>query len=101
MIPNILEPLFWEYEPGQLDWDSDRDLIIRRVLEAGGWEAISWLRKELGDQALREWITTSRGRNLTPRQLRFWQLILDLPARTVSAWIKESRRHTWTNRVSE
>jgi hypothetical protein len=101
MIPKALEPLFWEYEFGEIEWDSDRDLIIRRVLSAGGWEAISWLRKELGDQVLREWIIATKGRSLNPRQLRFWQLILDLPARTVSAWIKESRRYTWTTRVSE
>src|SRR5207249_11685493 len=87
-LPALLRPLFWDYDFKTLTWDDDRDLIIARVLASGTWEAIIWLRAHLGDQALREWIERRRGRGLSPRQLRFWEVMLDLPHRQVNAWLQ-------------
>ncbi len=75
-LPVLLRPLFWEYDFNPLTWEDDRDLIIARVLAAGSWEAITWLRAQLGDQAWRAWLQHHCGRGLSPRQLRFWEVIL-------------------------
>ena len=83
-----------------LTWDDDRDLIIARVLASGTWEAITWLRARLGDQALCEWIEHRRGRGLSPRQLRFWEVMLDLPHRQVNAWLQAEGRKIWDQRVN-
>src|SRR4029453_5791484 len=87
-LPALLGPFFLDHDFKTLTWDDDRDLIKARVLASGTWEAITWLRALLGDQALREWIERRRGRGLSPRQLRFWELMLNLSHRQVNAWLR-------------
>ena len=99
-LPALLRPLFWDYDFKTLTWDDDRDLIIARVLASGTWEAITWLRACLGDRALREWIERHRGGGLSPRQLRFWELMLNLPHRQVNVWLRAERRKIWDQRVN-
>jgi hypothetical protein len=99
-LPGLLQPLFWDYDFKTLTWEDDRDLIIARVLASGTWEAITWLRACLGDQALRAWIERRCGRGLSPRQLRFWELMLDLPHREVNAWLQAEGRKIWDQRVN-
>ena len=95
----MLRPLFWDCEFDQLDWEQHRDFVIRRVLESGTWDTICWLRRELGDAALREWICRYQGRSLSPQQLRFWELILDLPAESVDVWLRSPSRAVWEGRI--
>jgi len=97
-LPTLLQPFFWDYDFKTLTWDDDRDLIIERVLASGTWEAITWLRARLGDQALHEWIERRRG--LSPRQLRFWELMLNLSHRQVNAWLRAEGRKVWDQRVN-
>jgi len=96
--PSVQSP-FWEYDPGDLDWDTDRDLIVRRVLTEGNGEAIKWLRHRIGDASLRDWIELRSGDTLSPRQLRFWELILDLPSDRVDEWVEGRRTSVWENRT--
>ena len=97
-LPKRLRPLFWEYDFTTLSWNADRDLIIARVLTAGDWEAIQWLRGQVGDNALRVWIEEHGGRGLDARRLRFWELILKLPSRKVGQWLRSEERKIWENR---
>ncbi|MGH2351197.1 MAG: DUF6922 domain-containing protein [Chloroflexota bacterium] len=99
-LPDRLRSLFWDYDFRTLAWERDRDLVIGRVLTAGDWEALRWLRAEVGDQALREWILRRRGRGLSPKQLRFWELILELPHQEVNAWLTQDGRQVWDRRVA-
>ena len=39
--PPSVQSLFWDYEADALDWPADRDLIVRRVLSDGTWDAIT------------------------------------------------------------
>lgn len=98
-LPRPVRDVLWEYEPGALSWREDEAFITGRVLAAGSWKAVTWLRDRAGDDALRDWILTHRGRGLSPRQLRFWQLVLDLPARRVDAWIERRRTSPWEQRA--
>jgi hypothetical protein len=95
----MLRALFWDYDFAALTWEDDRDLIIGRVLAAGTWEAVTWLRSHLGDQALRDWIKHHHGRGLTPQQLRFWELVVGLPHRQVNRWLAAEERQVWEKRV--
>jgi hypothetical protein len=97
-LPEHLRPLFWDYVFSELSLAKDRDLVIRRVLSHGSWKAIRWLRKRLGDRELREWLIVHRGRGLTDRQLRFWGLLYDLPARQVNQWVKNAQAEVWGRR---
>ena len=94
-LPALLRPFFWDYDFKTLTWEDDRDLIIARVLASGTWEAITWLRACLGEQALREWIEHHCGGGFSPRQLRFWELMLNLPHHQVNAWLRAEGRKIW------
>ena len=98
-VDDHLADLFWEYDLDELDWDEHRDFIARRVLSKGTWSQIKWLREKLGDEQLRDVIVESKGRDLSPRQLRFWQLILDLPETEVDRWLNRPGRQTWDRRT--
>ncbi len=98
-LPDYVTVLFWDYDVSALVWERHRDLIIQRVLASGTWEAVTWLRGRLGDDALRSWLLQHEGRGLSRRQLRFWQLILELPAPQVDAWLAEPARQIWEGRV--
>jgi DNA-binding transcriptional ArsR family regulator len=97
-LPEKYSSFFWDYHFEGLSWDKDRDLIIRRLLTDGSWEALAWLRKQIGDADLRKWIIAHRGRGLSPRQLRFWTLVLALPKRQANAWVRVSQASPWGQR---
>jgi hypothetical protein len=98
-LPAPVRELFWDFDAKALRWERDRDLIIGRVLASGPWGTVKWLRAKAGDEDLRSWIERHQGRGLSPRQLRFWQLVLGLPARQVDGWLKSDRREIWDRRV--
>jgi hypothetical protein len=97
-LPEMLKTLFWDSDYSRITWEEHRDFIISRVVANGTWEAIQWLRRTLGDKALRECLVASQGKGLSPRQLRFWELILGIPHRTVSAWLSQPGRAVWDRR---
>jgi hypothetical protein len=97
-LPRRLRVLFWDYDFGRLTWEADADLIIGRILAAGDWEAVRWLRLRLPKPAMREWLGRRRGAGLSARQLRFWELILGLPRREVNGWLSDSGRQVWEGR---
>jgi hypothetical protein len=97
-LPRWLRPLFWEYRFDRLRWERDQHLVIGRVLASGEWTAVQWLRRRLGPERLREWLVRRRGAGLAPRQLRFWELILELPPRLVNEWLADPGRQPWDRR---
>jgi len=98
-LPELLRPAFWDCEFGRLRWESDRELIVARVLAAGSWPMIRWLRDQLGDDGLREWMMGREGRGLTPKQIRFWHVLLDLPSDQVADWLQTARTNPWNRRI--
>ncbi len=97
-LPEALQPLFWDQDFLALDWEKDRDFIVRRVTQSGDWAAIRWLRSTWGDEHLRSWLLAHSGGRLNPRQLRYWELILDLPAEAVNAWVARAANRPWGTR---
>lgn len=90
-LPELLRPLFWDYDWGQLAWPEHRDFVIGRVLRSGGDDAIAWLHGAVDDADLVRWLRERRGRGLDLRQMRYWQVILDLPEAEVDLWIDEAK----------
>jgi hypothetical protein len=98
-LPRFLRPLFWEYDFHVLNWKRDWYLVTGRVLSRGDWRDVCWLRRRLGDEGLRSWLRASEGRGLSRKQIRYWELILDLPKHEVDAWLARPGRVIWDNRV--
>lgn len=97
-LPEELRGLFWEHDFDRLSLARDRDLIFRKVLADGPWPAVQWLRRQAGSDAIRLWIEERRGRPLSRKQLRFWQLILGLPPAEVDAWLAARENDPWEGR---
>jgi hypothetical protein len=97
-LPEFLRPLFWDCDFDGLDWARHRWFIIWRVLTEGSWESIKWLRGRVGDDELRMLILRREGRGMTRQQLRFWELILNLPSERIDAWLAREPRKIWDGR---
>ena len=97
-LPEMLRPLFWDTNFERVSWQEHRDYVVRRVLSAGTWDAVCWLRGRLRDSELRQWIESHEGRGLSSRQLRFWEVVLDLPSAKVDAWLACEGRRLWEGR---
>lgn len=93
------ERLFWDYPRGSVGADTDRDLLVCRVAAEGGWREMSLLRSRVGDRAIREVIERTDARGLSPQRIRFWQLLLGLPARRADEWVRRARESTWAHRT--
>lgn len=94
-LPDLLRPLFWEHDFEELHWPTDRDLVTGRVLQHGGDEAVRWIRQTAGDTPLADWLRARQGRGIDARQLRFWQVVLGLPAAEVDPWVEAARNNAW------
>ena len=98
-IPEHLRQYFWEYDPEGLSLESSRHTILLRLLEAGGMDAVQWLRENAGDDELRTMLIRRRGRGISPRRLRFWALLLNLPDVQVDDWIAAQMSDPWNRRT--
>jgi hypothetical protein len=92
--------LFWDYPARSISPEADKDLVVRRVAAEGGWREMSLLRSRVGDQAIRDVIERTEARGLSPQRIRFWQLLLGLPARRADAWVRRERESTWARRAT-
>jgi hypothetical protein len=97
---SMLETIFWDIDFDALSWNENRDFIIQRVLTHGNLEMIRWLRKTMGNAALATWIQDHQGRGLSPRQLRYWEVILELPVSMVDQWVETKQQSTWQRRMA-
>ena len=99
-LPEHLRPLFWDQDFDALSWSTHRSFIVSRILTSGPWEAVQWVRGRLGDEALSEWIQERQGKPLSPKQLRFWGLILGLSQERIEEWLAQEARDLWDTRDS-
>jgi hypothetical protein len=97
-LPEGVLRLLHDCDPTTVRWEEHRGFLVDRILGEGDWETIRWLRRTAGDAVIREWILETKGRRLEPRQLRLWQLLLDLPEEEVTAWLRDPRRAVWDGR---
>jgi hypothetical protein len=98
-IPAHLHRYFWEYDPERLSLEESRHTILLRLLQSGGMDALRWLRATVSDDELRTLLVRRRGRGITPRRLRFWGLMLDVPEEQVDEWVAAERATVWNRRT--
>lgn len=98
-LPDRLQQYFWEYPDETLDWEHHRHTVVLRLLQAGGMDAVEWLRQQMSDDEIRDFIVHRQGRGIDPRRLRFWALVLAIPRAEVDRWISEARSNPWSRRT--
>lgn len=95
---NPLARLFWDVEFKSLSWELHRDFIIQRVLSHGDLVALRWLRALVGDDELKKWVTARQARGLSPRQIRYFALILEIENALADRWVKDALNTVWEKR---
>lgn len=98
-LPANFRHHFQEYDAGSLSWEADRHTIVLRLLQSGGLEAVRWLRGRMSDGEIRDFLVARRGRGMSPRRLRFWGLVLDIPRARVDRWIEAAKANPWYRRT--
>lgn len=86
MLPNTLQPLFWDTNISTFQPASYPDYTILRVLEYGDDEAIAWLRTTFSASEIHRVVRTER--RLSPKSATFWALIYGIPEAEVAALIQ-------------
>lgn len=99
-LPRALKKYFWDCDFSALEWPEDDGFVLPRLLRAGGWDAVQWLREHAGDRAIETWIREHRGRGMSPERLRFWELALELPGTEVDEWISSAESSSWSTRTA-
>lgn len=99
-VPEFLVPLFWDTDLSAVDLGVHRDFVLGRILSSGTLDALRWARQEFGDEVIRDWIVRHEGRQLSSPQLRFWEVVIGLPAEKVSAWLATPERRIWEGRAA-
>src|SRR5262245_13470456 len=94
-LPEPVTRCLWDTDLGSVRWETARDAILGRVRVHGDWDALRGLRKTAGDDAIRAWLVATCARRLSRRQIRFWQLLLDLPEAQVAEWLALPGRTVW------
>jgi hypothetical protein len=100
-MPVDIKPItryFWDTDIASLTWERYKDFIIRRILQYGDFQSWQWLRAQLGDTELRDWIVAHNARGLTPHQIRYWALILDIESNLADNWVKAAANTIWEQR---
>jgi len=85
MVPDALQPLFWDVDLTTFEPLTHPDYTILRVLEHGDDQAITWLR-ETNATEIRRVIRTER--RLSPKSATFWALVYGIPEAEVAALIQ-------------
>ena len=98
-FPDYVKSLFWDCDINDIDVEKHQDFIIRRVLDRGEWSAVKWLRKDVGDDAIRNWLLKTKGKGLEPRKINFWGIILNIPENQVAQLVESANQSTWNARV--
>jgi hypothetical protein len=82
----------WEYDiDGEATTDRLDRVVIERVMERGGWDAMRWLLRSYERARLRSYLE-HRGRRVLPaRELRFWTWVCDVPEAMASTWVRRAR----------
>jgi hypothetical protein len=101
-IPKFLLPLFWEYEPKDIDIRQHATLIIGRIMERGSWKAMIWLQKTYSKAQIVSFLERKGRHALPPRELNYWALMYGISPKKRGKWLKDARGRpdVWNTRHS-
>lgn len=91
-LPQSVRDLLWEYRIEDRVEPQWEDAVLERVMQRGGWSEMRWLLRAFGHARLRDFLSRRGHRVLTPRELRYWAFIADVPGDEQDAWVAAARR---------
>lgn len=75
MLPKDLKKYFWEIDAERLDIGKKRIYVLKRLLEYGDPDAISWAWKNFSKK---DWLTALKSREVSLLTKKFWISLLSL-----------------------
>ncbi|MGC8722723.1 MAG: DUF6922 domain-containing protein [Acidobacteriota bacterium] len=90
--PAEVRRLFWDRDPVSIRPGMHRAFVIQRILSCGGLGALRWLCSLIPSDELRRHLQVRHGREIDPRRLRYYELILELKRAEVTDWIRRQKR---------
>jgi hypothetical protein len=91
-FPESVRALLWEYDPDDpAVADRLERVIMERVMERGGWDAMQWLLGSFGREKLRRFLDDRGCRVLPARELRFWAWVCGVPDGVTRNWVGQAR----------
>lgn len=76
--PSFLQPFLWSYTLEKMDIESDKEIIIKNILDYGTTEATTWLRQTYSEAEIRSVISASASGDWGKKSLALWQLIYNV-----------------------
>ena len=93
-LPDLLRPLFWQYRFEDLRLPDALNEVMLHVLANGRSQHLNWLRARFGNDGIKRWIRTRRGRGLTRAQMAPW-----ISGATATRWqAADPNARLWENR---
>lgn len=76
MLPKNLKKYFWDVDFKQVDWKSNPEFVIARLLEYGDVKSIQWLLRTFNAEEIKKVIFIHRG--FSPKSANFWKLFFNI-----------------------
>jgi Family of unknown function (DUF6922) len=83
MVPQVLQPLFWDVNLNSFNPTDYPEYTIFRVLEYGDKPAVAWMKDTFSEAEIRRVISTER--RLSRRSANFWALVYGIASQDVAA----------------
>ncbi|MBI1792198.1 MAG: hypothetical protein HYR60_32140 [Acidobacteria bacterium] len=83
MIPDSIQPLFWDIPLETFDPAAYPEYTILRILEFGDENAVAWLRRTFTTLQITQVLRSER--RLSRRSANFWALVYGVPVDQVAA----------------
>ena len=101
-LPEFLFPLFWEYEPENIDIELHANIIMERIMERGSWVSMVWLKKTYTKDQLVSFLEKRGKRILPTRELNYWAIMSGVSADKRKNWLRDAneRHDVWRDRHS-
>lgn len=95
-LPKYLSKYFWDVEFEKIDLQRRRVYILKRILEYGDRQAVSWMWKNFKESEIKETVSNFRG--FSQKSANFWAVILNIEKEDVKCLNKsfiETQRQFW------
>lgn len=79
-LPESVIRLLWDVDAAALDLEleGDRNLVLERIMSRGSREAMRWLRAQIPQHVIADFVRIHGRAKLAPRELAYWALICDV-----------------------
>ncbi len=79
--PTFLQPFLWSYNLEKMDIESDKNVIIKNILDYGTAKATDWLYTVYNDSEIQAAIQASTSSDWSKKSLALWQLVYNVQPR--------------------